>query len=156
MAYNKKKSYFAEQREANSNPNFFNNVDPSVLRNNVRRIIRDVADDLIIDTDYIYFKNERVINACIQESYENWQSCQVIARALNAYRSVVLPQRLVGPYVDVQQDMYLATNELSAYSSREAAWCMANNIFVDISKGADPKESLVYLTRVPKGTLKSL
>ena len=157
MAYTKKKrSFFQEQRESNSNPNFFNNMDVMVLRNNVRRIIRDVADNNILDTDYVYFTNQRVLSACLQESYESFQTCQVIRHALISYRTIILPRNMVSPDVDVNLDYVLTANELTKISAKENIWATAYKIFTDINNGADPKTVLIYLTRFPKQNIRSL
>ena len=157
MAYRKKKrSFFQEQRESNANPNFFNNMDITLLRNNVRRIIRDVAEDNIIDSDYIYFTNKRVLDACIQESYESWQSCQVIRHALTAYRTIILPGNMVTPDVDIKLDYILCANELAKITSKENIWATANRIFTDIANGYDPKTALSYLIRFPRQNIRSL
>ena len=158
MAYNnkKKKSFFAEQRESNTNPNFFNNMDSNLIRNNVKRIIRDISDDIIIPEDQIYFTNAKVLNACIQESYENFQSCQTLRHALTAYRTIILPNGMVTPDVDINQDYILTATELSKISAKENVWATAYKIFVDISRGADPKSNLIFITRFQKQIIKSL
>lgn len=157
MAYNnRKKSFFAEQRESNANPNFFNNMDPVLIRNNVRRIIRDISDDLILPEDYIYFTNDKVINACIQEAYESFQSCQTLRHALTAYRTIILPNNMVTPDVDINLDYILTANELAKISSKENIWATAYKIFSDISNGADARSTLVYLARFPKQNIRAL
>ncbi len=157
MAYNnKKKSFFAEQRESNANPNFFNNMDQALIRNNVRRIIRDVSDDIILPEDYMYFTNSKVINACIQEAYESFQSCQTLRHALTAYRTIILPNGMVTPDVDVSLDYVLTANELSKISFKENIWATAYKIFNDINNGADPRSVLIYITRFPKQNIRAL
>ena len=158
MAYNnsRKKSFFAEQRESNTNPNFFNNMDPTLIRNNVKRIIRDISDNIIIPEDYIYFTNAKVINACIQESYETFQSCQTLRHALTAYRTIILPNGMVTPDVDVSLDYILTANELVKISAKENVWATAYKIFSDIANGADAKSALIYMTRFPKQIIRSL
>ena len=158
MAYrnSKKKSFFAEQRESNTNPNFINNMDSNFIRNNVRRIIRDVADDLILDADYVYFKSDNIINACIQESYENTQINQMYRHALIAYRSIILPNGMITPDINANLDMILSATELQRVTARESIWATANKIFIDISRGADPKATLIYLTRFSKQAIKDL
>lgn len=158
MAYGnkKKRSFFQEQRETNTNPNFFNNMDIVLLRNNVRRIIRDIADNNILDTDYVYFTNERVLDACLQESYESFQTCQVIRHALISYRSIILPNRMVSPDIDIDLDYILTANELTKISAKENIWATAYKLFSDIKNGADPKSVLIFLTRFPKQNIRSL
>lgn len=156
MAYNRKKSFFAEQRESNTNPNFFNTMDMNMIRNNVKRIIRDVSDDIIIPEDYIYFRNDKVIQACIQESFENMQSCQTIRHALESYRTIILPRHMVSPDVDINQDYTLSSVEWSKISVKENIWMTAYKIFCDISNGADPQTTLIYLTRFNKQYIRSL
>lgn len=158
MAYrnNKKRSFFAEQRESNTNPNFVNNMDYNFIRSNVRRIIKDVYDNLILDADYVYFKNDNVINACMQESFENFQANQMLRHALTSYRAIILPNRMITPDVNADLDMVLAAAELEKVAARENVWATANKIFVDISRGADPRSCLVYLTRFSKQAIREL
>lgn len=153
---NRKKSFFAEQRESNTNPNFINNMDQIFLRNNVKRVLKDVADDIILDEDYIYFTNNNVIQAFCQEAFENYQECQTLRHALTAYRTIILPGGMVTPDVDINQDYVLSAAELAKVSDKENVWAAAYKIFSDISKGADPRACLIFLTRFPKHIIKSL
>ena len=153
---NRRRSFFAEQRESNTNPNFINTMDPGFIKTNVKRILRDVSDDLILPADYIYFTNNNVINACIQESYENYQSNQTLRHALTAYRTIILPNGMVTPDVDINMDYVLTANELAKVSERENVWATAYKIFTDISNGADPRSTLIYITRFPKQTIRAL
>ena len=154
---NKRKSFFAEQRDSNTNPNFMNNIDNAFIRSNVKRILRDVSDDIILPDDYIYFKNNNIINACIQESYENYQVNQTLRHALTAYRTIVLPGGMIPPDVDINLDYMLTATELSKVSDRENVWAVAYKIFSDIQQnGVDPRTALVYICRFPKHIIKSL
>ena len=153
---NKRKSFFAEQRESNTNPNFINNMDPAIIRQNVKRILRDISDDIIIPEDYIYFTSNNVINACIQEAFENYQTNQTLRHALIAYRTIILPQGMVTPDVDINLDYVLTAAELTKVSERENAWAMAYKIFSDIRNGADPRSTLIYITRINKQVIRSL
>ena len=153
---NRKKSFFAEQREGNTNPNFINNLDYTFLRNSVKRILKDVSDNLIIPEDYIYFKSNNVINACLQEAYENYQSNKTLRLALTAYRGVILPQRYVTPDVDINTEYTTSGIELTKATDREMIWWSAWSIFDAISKGADPQQSLMNIQRIQKQSIRSL
>ncbi len=158
MAYNnkKKKSFFQEQRDYYVNANFFNNMDIIVLRNSVKRIIRDIANDIILDRDYVYFTNPRVIQACLQESFEQFQTCQTLRHALSSYRTIILPNHMVSPDIDINLDYILAAEELSKISMKENIWATANKLFNDVYNGADPKSTLIYLSRFPRQSINSL
>lgn len=153
----KKQSYFAEQRSMNSNPNFFDQLDPRIIRNNVRRIIKDAADNAIRDEDYMYFKNSKIIESCRQESYENWRKCQTIANALSAYLKAVLPMGLApNPNVDLKEEYYIASTEHSAIVAKAEVWACAYKMFTDIGSGADAKGVLINLTRFSRDVIRTL
>ena len=46
MAHKKQRlSYFAETRQTQVNPNYFSTADPNTLQRNVKRILKDIAND---------------------------------------------------------------------------------------------------------------
>ena len=75
-------SYFAEERQRNNNPNFYVRMRDDELRRNVKRIIRDIRNGVIDPQDFIYFKNDKIISACITESYQQYRSAEVIMTSL--------------------------------------------------------------------------
>lgn len=152
----KRKSFFAEQRESNSNPNFINTMDYSFLRSSVKRIIKDAAENIIITDDYIYLKNNNVINACIQESWEEWMSNKTLRLALQNYINMALPNKWVTPDVDLVTEYTTANNELAKAVNRETIWCTAFNIFKSIEQGADPIQAMINFTRFNKQCIKAL
>lgn len=152
----KRKSFFAEQREQNMNPNFINNIDFILLRQNVKRILKDISDNLILPDDYIYFKSDNVINACLQESYEQYQANKCLRNALTLYRNIGLPQRLVTPDVDLTTEYTTAGIELSKACDRENVWWVAYNCFTNISNGVDPATALVNILRIQKNSIRGL
>ena len=152
----KRKSFFAEQRESNTNPNFINNLDFIFLRQNVRRIIKDISDGAIIPEDYVYFSSNNVINAVLQESYEQYQSNKTLRLALQSYISIVLPMRYVTPNVDINTEYTTAGNELSKATERENVWMVINNIFNAIANGSNPNDVLINISRIPKNSSRNL
>lgn len=152
----RRKSFFAEQRELNMNPNFINNMDFMLLRQNVKRILRDVSDNLITTEDYGYFRSDNVLNACIQESYEQYQTNKCLRNALTLYRNIGLPQRMVTPDVDINTEYTTAGIELSKACDRENVWWAAYNIFLSIQAGADPATALINIMRIQRNSIKSL
>lgn len=156
MRSNKKKSFFAEQRESNTNPNFMNNLEHNFLRNSVKRILKDVSDNLIIPEDYVYFKNNNMLNACLQEAYENYQSNKTLRQALTSYRTIILPQRYVTPDVDINTEYTTSGIELTKATDREMIWWSAWTIFDAISKGADPQTALMNIQRIQKQSIRNL
>ena len=153
----KKISFFAEQRQSNANPNFINKIDERMLRSNVKRIVKDIADNFITDEDYMYFKNERVINACIQVSYHNWRLNQTIKNALDTYANVSLPSGYIPPGANIKEEYenlsYLQVDiagKASVWGSLYRAFNMIKN------ENADPKYSLYYITTIPKDVIRTL
>lgn len=152
----KKKSFFAEQREGNSNPNFFNTMDPSFLRSNVRRIIKDAADDLILDTDYAYFQNQNVLQACIAESYDNMQSQCAISRALEFYRTMGIGRGMVVPYIDISHETAVTAVECAKANKKANIWSAAFNMFKAIEAGYEAKMVLMDLQKFAKPDIRSI
>ena len=153
----KRKSFFAEQRESNSNPNFFNTMDFNLLRNNVKRIVKDASEGNILPEDYVYFGNDNVINACLQESWDNYIENHTLRLALECYRAIGLPSRWVTPDVDINMQYIVSGNALIKATERENIWYAVYNIFVSISqKVVDPQSALIALNRFQKQSIRSL
>jgi len=152
----KKRSFFAEQRELNTNPNFINTMDIFYIRQNAKRIIKDIADNLILPEDYVYFTSQNLINALIQEAYEQYLTNKCLRNALQAYRNIVLPQRLVTPDVDIITENTTAGIELAKACNRENVWLTCYTIFNNIANGADPVQSLLNIMRLQKSSIKEL
>lgn len=153
---NRRKSFFAEQRESNANPNFINNVDQIVLRNAVKRILRDVSDGLIIPEDYIYFKNWNVLSACLNESFEQYRINQTARHAFTAYYNIILPQGQVSPDTDIQGDTYYANVQITQSTAKECFWKLAYMSFQAIQNGVEPQVALVQIAAYPKNIIKLL
>lgn len=155
---NRNISYFEEQRNINNNPNFFNTtIDQRQIRNNVKRIIKDVAENKILPEDYIYFKNQRVIDSCIVESSDKWESYQTIANAMQAYLLYVIPHGYRIPSSIPIQDEHSMASKLQIEAVKKASiWGTANRIFVNISNGADPFTALSYMRRFDINDIRSL
>ena len=152
----KRKSFFAEQRESNTNPNFINTMDFTFLRSSVKRIIKDASENIIVADDYVYFKNLNVINACLQESWEEWMANKTIRLALQNYVNVALPNKWVTPDVDINTEYTTANSELVKALNREAVWCTAYNIFKSIDQGADPIQAMANFARFQKQSIRML
>ena len=153
---NKRKSFFAEQRDTYMNPNFINNMDLLLVRQNVKRIIKDINDCIITQEDYEYFRSNNVINACIQESYEQYLSNRCIKNALSSYRSIILPQRLVTPEVDINTEYTTSGIEFTKAATKETIWWTAYCTFMAIYNGANPMDVVVNLMRIPKNYIKQI
>lgn len=153
----RRKSFFAEQRDSTANPNFINTMEFGFLKSNVKRIIRDAAEGNIAPDDYVYFASDNLLNACIQESYEQYTTNRTLRLALYYYRTVALPNKWVTPDTDINGEYSIAGSELIKVTEREAIWSTAYNIFVAIAnKTADPVQALMQFTRFQKGSIKSL
>jgi hypothetical protein len=133
-----RQSFFAEKRSANNNPNFFNNMSVDEIRKSVKRIIRDIKFDNIAEQDYLYFTNEKVLSACLTESYVQYQTASVLVNALNYYIQDGLISGFV-PYrtTDINQERALATNEQTKQNDRCYNWLQLYQMFNAIYNGAD-------------------
>ena len=154
---NRRKSFFAEQRDANVNPNFINTMDFMFLRNSVKRIIRDAAEGLMSQEDLVYFASENVMNACLQESYEQWLSNRTLRLALSWYRSTALPNKQIPPYIDLTTEYTTSAAEINKATERETIWSTAYQIFVAIAnRTIDLESGLMQFTRFQKQSIRNL
>lgn len=154
---NRRKSFFAEQRDSNANPNFIANMDFMFLRSNVKRIIRDAAEGNIQPEDYVYFNSENLLNACMQESFEQYSINKTLRLALTYYRTVALPNRWVTADIDINAEMTSASSELIKATERENIWATAYQIFSAIAnKTLDPMNGMFQFTRFNKQSIRSL
>ena len=80
-----KLSYFAEKRQMNNDPHFFDRLPPDELKRNVKRIIKDIKFDNINDNDYVYFTNNNIVKLCMQEAYQQYIDALVLTSALHNY-----------------------------------------------------------------------
>lgn len=153
----KRKSFFAEQRDANVNPNFINTMDFMFLRNSVKRIIRDASEGLISQEDLVYFTSENVMNACLQESCEQWLTNRTLRLALSWYRATALPQKQLPPYVDITTEYTTSASEMNKATERETIWSTAYQIFTAIAnKTIDIESGLMQFTRFQKQSIRNL
>lgn len=153
----KRKSFFEEQRSQNLNPNFVNSLDFNYLRQSVKRIVKDIADGNIIPEDYKYLTNMNILNACIQESYENYQINKCLRHALTFYRQIGLSNRMyLEPDVDINIDMTTSGMELTKAHDREITWLTIYNTFQGIANGADIMQILTNIIRINKNSIRNL
>lgn len=153
---NVRRSFFAEQREKNLNPGFINSLDFTYLRQSVRRIVKDINDNIISQDDYKYFLSPNLLNACLQESYENYLSNRCLRNALHYYRTMAIPNRLIPPEIDANTEMTTAGIELTKACARESMWLIIYNTFYAIYCGADIAMQLVNIIRIDKTSIKLL
>lgn len=149
MAGRKGISYFAEKRGRENNPNFFVNMRDEELRRDVKRIVRDMRNSNIEEQDYVYFKNDKIISACITESYDQWKSAETIKNALSYYFNVPLTNgALPYPNVNLWEERTIVSNELGRMTNKAALWNIAYKIFIDISNGADIGAAISNLYKI--------
>ena len=142
-------SYFAEQRGRNNNPNFYVSMRDEDLRRQVKRIVRDMRNSNIEEQDYVYFKNDKIISACITESYEQWKSAETIRNALTYYFNVPLSNgTLLYPNINLWEERSIVSNELGKVTNKATLWNIAYRIFIDISNGADIGASISNLYKI--------
>ena len=153
----KRKSFFAEQRDANVNPNFINTMDFMLLRNSVKRIIRDASEGNISQDDLVYFNSDNVINACLQESYEQFLANRTLRLALSFYRGSALPNKWVTPEIDIATEYTTSGAELIKATERESIWSTAYHIFAAIAnRTIDIESGLMQFTRFQKQSIRNL
>ena len=149
MAGRKNISYFTEERLRNNNPNFFVNMRDEDLRRQVKRIIKDMRSNTIEEQDYIYFRNDKIISACLTESYSQWKSAETIKNALAYYFSVPLSNGTVlYPTINLWEDRTNASNELGKFTNKANLWNIAYRTFLDISNGADVGMAISNLYKI--------
>lgn len=138
-----RQSYFAEKRGQNNDPNFFNRISIDEIRKNVRRIIRDIKNDLIQDQDWVYFHNANIRQACIEEAYENYTSAMIICNALNYYINEGLNSGFKPmPSCNVQLERIHASKEQVTQNMRAKNWFNIYQMFLAVNYGADIIQSL--------------
>jgi hypothetical protein len=131
-------SYFGEMRMSN-NPEFYKNMRGIDLCNQVPRIIRDIKYDNIVDQDYQYFLNEKILGACIEESRNQYEHADTICNALNFYTHCGLIHGFV-PYwgTNVSYELAKVSNAQRENNNKAYLWRTINRFFTDVSYGADP------------------
>lgn len=142
-----KQSYFAEMRSTNNNPNFFKNMKIEDLRRSVKRIIKDIKYDNIVETDYSYFLNENIMEACLQESLAQWKSANTLTNALNFYVNDYLRVGYM-PYknFDMTQEMAIAASEQNKQNEKASMWSIIYYIFKAIRyDGAEIRTELAKI-----------
>ena len=148
MAHKKQRlSYFAETRQTQVNPNYFSTADPNTLQRNVKRILKDIANGNIIPEDYVYFKNDNLLTACISESYKEMMRNWVLSRALTFYKNDVLQKNMQMYFVNTIIEDTIAGVELQQATGRASAWNCAFACFKQISQGSDPMMTLAPLAQ---------
>lgn len=144
-------SYFAEERGRNNNPNFYINMKDEDLRRQVKRIIKDIQRANIDDQDLIYFKADKIISACITESWSQWKSAETNKNALMYYINVPLASGLAPyPNVNLYEERVNASNELGKLTNKSNLWRIAYQVFTDIANGADVSLSLSNIYKLDK------
>ena len=148
MAHKKQRlSYFAETRQTQVNPNYFSTADPNTLQRNVKRILKDIANGNIIPEDYVYFKNDNLLTACMNEAYKEMMRNWVISRALTFYKNDVLQKNMQMYFVNTVIEDTIAGVELQQATGRASAWSCAFECFKQISQGSDPMMTLAPLAQ---------
>lgn len=146
MFYNKRKqeSYFAQQRK--NNPNFCNQLDDSQLRAQVKRIVKDIYNKNIEEQDLIYFKNDKVISACIHVAREKAAEYKAIAESCTFYVNHL--DKTYG-YVNIVNSpiRQYAAKAIVDYSTGATIWNDCDQIFTAIANGYDINVMLGGLLR---------
>lgn len=143
-------SYFAEERSRNNNPNFFNNMKLQDLKNKVKRIVKDIKNQNIIDTDLIYFTNNNVLSALLEVSYVNWTTNLTILNGMNYYFNNALIYEVTPPGNSLRQEKVNTSNIITTATNKAMLWRTCYEAFENIRMGYDIKqciEPIVYLDK---------
>ena len=144
-----RQSYFAEKRGHNNDPNFFNRISLDEIRKNVKRIIKDIRYDIIQEQDYIYFYNNQIIQACISEAQYNYDTCVILCNSLNFYINECLNRGIkTFPSTNIMEERVRACNEQIKQNMRAKHWYNIANMFIAISYGADPIQTLIPIKMI--------
>lgn len=126
-------SYFAEEKNR-SNPHFYTKMKLIDLRRKVKRIIQDIHRGNIEDEDLIYFTNDKIISACLVESFEQWTMSYTIQKALMYYSSGPLANGQVAfQDTNIYDERANVANATAKISSKTSAWELIYRAFYDIS-----------------------
>jgi hypothetical protein len=124
-----KTSYFAEKRQMNNDPHFFDRLPPDELKRNVKRIVKDIKFDNIIDNDYIYFTNANIITACKAESYQQYIDALVLSTALYSFIMKDLMQGVTVPGMTLPVARNAAANQQVLANARCQNWLRIFQLF---------------------------
>ena len=126
-----RQSYFEEQKR--SNANFQNRLTVSDIRKNVKRILRDIKYGNILDADYQYFMNEKILTACIEECYEQANNTFVISNALYSYVTEILNNGgRMHKSEDINTSRNIAIVLSGMYTERYYTWSIAYSVFFNL------------------------
>lgn len=151
----KNNSYFTEERMRNNNPNFYVNMREQDLRRQVKRIIKDIKFGNITEPDLLYFTQDNIISACINECYENVSINNTMRNALIYYYNNSLGMNSGMDNETLYNERVNVSNILTAINNKCNVWSMAFYTFNDISinKLTDPeliKAALSNIARLDK------
>lgn len=150
-------SYFAEKRGQNNDPNFFNRIALDEIRKNVKRIIKDIRFDMIQEQDYNYFHNPQILQACISEAQENYESCVVICNSLNFYINECLNKGIKPfPSSNIMVERIRASKEQNVQNMRAKYWYDILQMFIAISYGADIVTTLMPIKMIDSRDISNL
>lgn len=152
-----RQSYFAEKRGQNNDPNFFNRIPLDEIRKNVKRIIKDIRYDMIQEQDYNYFHSQQILQACIAEAQENYNTCVIICNSLNFYINECLNRGIKGfPSTNIIQERIDASNEQIKQNMRAKHWYNILQMFIAISYGADIVTTLMPIRTIDSRDISNL
>jgi len=152
-----RQSYFAEKRGQNNDPNFFNRIPLDEIRKNVKRIVKDIRFDMIQEQDYNYFHSPQIIQACIAEAQDNYNSSVVICNSLNFYINECLNRGIKPfPSSNILEERIRASNEQVVQNMRAKHWYAILKMFEAISYGADIITTLMPIRMIDTRDISNL
>lgn len=139
-----RKSFFEEKRLYD--PSFTKSKDcMDQVRQNTKRIVKDIYFGLINDTDYNYFTNDRIISTLVSVAWENHKDNLIIVGAINDYISKLAFNQ--SPYnPNILEERMRATNIQTRANRQAYVWGMIYQHFDYVAKGIDtPQNILKYI-----------
>ena len=144
-------SFFRENGQ--NNPNFLNNMRQNDIKRSIKRIILDVVNDNIIDEDYIYFTNIRLINFGMEEAIKNIRYAQTEYNCAYYYSNS--PYYQYNGLIDAPEGGNVQKIIATAITKMKA-WETVYQCFQSLSLGNDPKWVFQYIRGNDNNILKSL
>lgn len=127
-------SYFAEETRRNNNPRFYVNMKQEDLMRQVKRIIRDIKNGIIEENDLKYFTASSIINACINESKNQWDTAKAVLDAFNYYVNGPLMYGPIHPGINIYDQRRIISEEIDKNTKREIVWRNAYILFTSINE----------------------
>ena len=148
-------SYFSKMRDKYRDPNFYARISQDELKKNVKKIIKDICYDNLVEADYAYFNQPAIISALVAESGKECYTAGVLMRALQFYSEAGIKKGYQAVPMDLNLEQVLVSNEWATQNSKYNTWATINwcfnNIQINSNLGIDYiRYMLNYITMIDK------